>query len=80
MEIILGIYGVFVVAMLLLLIRNRQVYEFRGKILDKIEENYQGDHAKFLEMRAAFQEVSYEEMVYKFWRPLDSFYDMKRFE
>ncbi len=80
MEIILGIYGVFVAAMLFLLIRNHQVYEFRGKILDKMYANSPGNLAKFLEMRNVFHEVSYDEMLFKFWKPLNSFYDMKRFE
>lgn len=80
MEIILGIYIVLVVLGVLLLIRNQQVYDFRIKLLNKMSENYQGNHEKFWEMRNAFYEVSYDEMLFKFWKPLDSFYDMSKFE
>lgn len=69
-KLILEIICILMIALgILLFIRNEIVYNFRKKIIDKIflSENWQ-------EKLKEFDKVSYDEMVYKFWKPIKSFY------
>lgn len=50
--------------------RNTLVYRYRMSILNEIRKNQDNFEEKILE----FESVSYDEMVYKFWKPLNSFY------
>jgi len=63
------------------MLRNNWVAEERRRILDMASEK-----AKWLmkngfnwqEPYDYFQSVSYDEMLYKFWKPVGSFYDENR--
>jgi len=80
-------YIIFCIPILLILtllvIRNIQVLRYRinliKRISDKNEEEiikgigYNGWRYKMLD-----EEISYSEMVIKFWKPLDSFYDLNK--
>lgn len=57
---------------MLALIRNELVFKFRGKILDNAPMD---DHGAFTDYVREFERVSYHEMVFKFWKPLRSFYN-----
>jgi hypothetical protein len=65
----------FLIACIYLLLRNEQVYRFRGSVLDQIfeEENWK-------ELLAAFEQISYTDMVNKFWKTLPSFYEGTKLE
>ena len=54
--------------------RNQTVYDYRSRIIEIIfsKDDWKWRHKEF-------RKVSYNEMVYKFWKPLDSFYKDKKF-
>ena len=66
-----------------LFIRNKIVYKFRHKLIELISEIDKEEIAKHLgysgERFKEFGTVSYDEMVWKFWRRCSSFYKDKRF-
>ena len=53
-----------------MLVRNTRVFNYRGKIIDGVYR-----HDDWMELRRVFTSVSYKRMLYRFWKPLDSFYD-----
>lgn len=67
---------IIIVASLVMLFRNNAVASFRRDLLQQIRP---GD-PKFYEKMGYLLSVSYDEMVYKFWKPLKSFYDMEKFK
>lgn len=61
--------------------RNSEVHLYRMELLKKIELIVLDEEVgSSWEWRIAeFKKVNYDEMVYKFWKPLDSFYPDKKF-
>lgn len=65
----------------ILAIRNRRVYEYRSVLINKIYDRNIEDidagrpPSSYKHRRDIYNSVSYEEMTFKFWRKLDSFYD-----
>ena len=69
---------VLICAFFLFISRNTAVYRYRMQLLSRISESATRD----IEARRpwgwrfdALSAVTYDEMVFKFWRPLSSFYD-----
>jgi hypothetical protein len=65
----IGLLGLTVI----IIIRNNRVYRFRMGMLDAI----QIDDPDFYRKLDRFNSVSYNQMVFQFWRPLGSFYNIK---
>lgn len=85
-SIVLAVIGELVILyasfILFMFYRNDKVYNYRQRLLDRICEAAYRDaqKCKSHEWRFdMFRMVSYEEMVDKFWKPLDSFYPDKSF-
>jgi len=80
---LISVLSIFVI---IFAIRNNQVLEARMRILDliwKLNINELPMMSKKAiencELRYKyFESVSFNEMVYKFWKPISSFYDLKR--
>ena len=67
---------------IILSIRNERVLQERLKIIDMVSKQAQwimecgiGD---FNQPYDYYHSVSYDEMLYKFWRPVNSFYDYEK--
>ena len=63
-------------------IRLHQVVEYRKKLLVIIcvlaqRDTLEGKDCKW--RLNAFEKVSFDDMLWKFWKPLDSFYEHKNF-
>jgi hypothetical protein len=58
------------------LIRNFQVYRYRMNIIDYVYSTPQ----EMNELIDIYNSVSYNEMLYTFWKPLDSFYKGTKLE
>lgn len=59
-------------------VRSNKVYQFRVDLIHEIGAAAARDIAAGRDWRwryAAYDEVSYNDMAVKFWKPLDSFYD-----
>lgn len=76
------LYLIFILTTLCLLFwflhRNRQVSKYRGQVLDRISELSDRDIANGSGWKwryEAYGGVSYDEMLMKFWIPLDKFYE-----
>lgn len=57
--------------------RNYEVHRYSRNLLGLIDRASEQDIARHREFKwrfKAFDSVSYDEMVMKFWKPLDSFY------
>lgn len=79
--ILLGISFLTLVMSAWLLIRNIAVYNYRGKLLDLVFDERPGDKlGAWQERHKYYATVSYNEMVYKFWKPISSFYDERKFK
>lgn len=75
----LAFMGLFCI---LMLIRNEMVYKYRISLIHKIAEMGDKDIRAGKDPRwrwEYFHRVDYDTMVYKFWKPLDSFYKNKAF-
>lgn len=59
-------------ALLLLMIRNNKVHEYRIAIINEVYS----DPGSFLFpfKHAEYKSISYNKMMFQFWRPVDSFY------
>lgn len=74
--ILVGIFNLF------LMYRNRQVFDYRMELLDKVSKMADKDIAAGREFRWRYEylgTVEYNTMVMQFWKPLDSFYPNKSF-
>lgn len=63
-------------------IRNTSVYNYRIRLNEKVSDRARADIRQNRDWRWRYEmlnEVSYDEMMFKFWRPLDSFYPDKSF-
>jgi hypothetical protein len=60
------------------LIRNQCVLRERLRIIDKIHELNKADSQYDGWRYKAFDEISYDQMFYQFWRPVRSFYKNHR--
>ena len=70
---------------LYVLCRNEKVFRYRKALLDSIEQRNRAEIDKGIYDRwrrryDLFDQVEYETMLYRFWRPIDSFYDVDLFE
>lgn len=64
----------------LVTVRNALVLRYRTNLLDKVSTLAESDADGDWEWRfETLESVSYDEMVLKFWKPLDSFYPDKSF-
>lgn len=78
--IVVGIIGIGVC--IICLYRLREVYEYRNFILDLMSEKCKEDilnNRDHLWRYVVFEKVTFGEMVNKFWKPLDSFYEDNKF-
>ena len=65
-----------------MLLRNWLVFKYRGVLLSEISKKFKEDienEREWLWRYDKFEEVTYNEMMYKFWKPLSSFYKDKSF-
>lgn len=79
MTVVIGICVIlFGLASYICLIRNHQVYNYRKHLLDHMLAVLQSRTAEAIqqvdEMLAVLNTVSYNQMVWKFWKPVHSFY------
>lgn len=59
--------------------RNEAVCDYRKMLLDAIKAACELDHGEGWEDRyAAYDEVTYDTMVYQFWKPLSAFYSREQ--
>ena len=66
----------------LMLFRNKLVWKYRKMVLNELSKKTNEDVAnerEWLWRYDKFDEVTYNEMMYKFWKPLSSFYKDKSF-
>jgi hypothetical protein len=83
----MGIQVVTVLCLLIILwaiislIRNNMVYHFRARLLYSLYNQVvrEKDYDQWKRNIKKFESVSYHEMVYKFWKPIKSFYKMEDF-
>lgn len=59
-------------AFLIIFIRNDIVFRFRMKLLNSVDNIVRPEVV--IKLLYQIHQVSYQEMVWKFWRPLKSFY------
>ena len=79
-NLILGVLSIIFILSIIILYRNNKVYNYRIELLDKVSEKADEDIKKGLDWETRYKklkEVGYHEMIYKFWKPLDSFYDLE---
>ena len=75
-SIVLACFSIF------MFVRNEYVFNFRKKMLGKISKGANLDIENKKDWRwryVAFDAISYDMMMFKFWKPLDSFYENKDF-
>lgn len=69
---------IIMIASLCLLWRNRMVDKYRGQLLyqmgDAIKKDFDSGEMNWRWRFEKYHEVTYYQMLYKFWKPLDSFY------
>lgn len=70
------IWFTFGVAVVYLLIRNERVYRYRSRLNKTVFAASVWDYKWRVEM---MDRVSYDDMMLRFWKPLDSFYPDKSF-
>ena len=66
----------------LMLFRNKLVWKYRKVVLNELSKKTNEDvenEREWLWRYDKFDEVTYNEMMYKFWKPLSSFYKDKSF-
>lgn len=76
------VIGVLIIGASLLLIRNAKVAEYRLTLIDKIHDLNVAeiDTRPYDTWRySEFNKVTYEQMLYHFWKPLTAFYKDKSF-
>lgn len=75
MTVSLIVYGLLVFIGIGMLYRNHRVSEERDRILKKVSQLADKDEIDNWEWRYdAFKEITYEEMLFYFWKPVKSFY------
>lgn len=82
MNILLVIFTALLLFSLYMLVRNFRVYDYRNNMLDSLSTSTHDDIMKGREWRWRlddYDSVSYDEMMFKFWRRFDSFYPDKSF-
>ena len=65
-----------------LMVRNNRVFHYRNYLIEEMFRAGRDDIAHGRDpswRREVFYSVSYNEMVYKFWKPLSEFYEDKSF-
>jgi len=66
------LFSIGALSMYIGFIRNDRVWDFRTKLLDVIFEANE-DRAQLLR---EYNSANYNDMVWQFWRPLQSFWDL----
>lgn len=81
MIIVFYLFGFLMAVQFCGIIQNYRVYVYRQKILNFIyHKNMEEIHAgkdDIFWRNIAYDEVSYGDMLYKFWKPFDSFFPQK---
>lgn len=76
-----GAFGLLLICSLLILRRNDKVYDYRIRLLYTIEiadlNDIRNGNFEVAWRLDVFRSVPYDEMLYRFWKPLDSFYKGK---
>jgi len=78
MSVLTNISLIVILLSVIVIIRNNQVYKYRMKILDLVFAQAMRDVREGRDpiwRYDAMRDVSYESMLYQFWKPLDSFWD-----
>lgn len=73
---IIIIMGIMITA-IMLMIRNQLVYKERNNVLKKIHKLCEEDIIKGVKWKCRYieyEKITYEEMLYKIWIPVKSFY------
>lgn len=81
MSVLTNISLIVILVSVLLMIRNNQVYKYRMKILDLVFAQAMRDVREGRDpiwRYDAMRAVSYDRMIWQFWKPLDSFWDEAR--
>lgn len=63
--------------------RNNEVFRYRREMIQYMHDLNMNDIENlrpFTWRYKLFNDVSYEEMLWKFWKPIDSFWDLDKFE
>jgi len=60
--------------------RNQKVYNYRTKLLNSVSSKIREDLGSNngLWRYDEFEKITYDEMVWKFWIPVDKFYDLDK--
>lgn len=87
-DIVLYVMVAMQISVILLVVRNQRVYNYKKLLLDKIDKRNVEElrlcktkkdaetSGRNVERRyMAFDAVSYNKMVFTFWKPIKSFYD-----
>lgn len=78
--VILLILNTLLVLCILLIIRNYMVHNYRMKILKQMEKSLRIDsYEQWDKKMNYFKSISYDKMVFNFWKPVNKFYDEKIF-
>jgi len=76
MNIMLLFFFLFLAFVVALLIRNEMVYNYRTKIAEIV---FSAGVWDWQWREAAMDAVNYDDMMLRFWKPLDTFYSDKSF-
>lgn len=70
-----------VVVSLYMLYRNFRVYRYRTRIRNLVFDKRPGEPPlAWMDRLKYYETVSYDDMMKKFWKPVNSFYDEERFK
>ena len=64
----------------MILFRNEKVNDERKRIIDMCYYNLGDDYDTYVKAVDYYDSVTYNEMLYTFWKPIKSFYDYSKFE
>ncbi len=82
MSILLWVDTIVILVALLVMLRNSLVYRYRTTLIAQMHERSMADiHAGRDPWwrHKVYDQVSYNQMMFKFWKPLKSFYPDKSF-
>ena len=76
-DVFLNVLMILLVCSLIILARNERVSQYRARLLSQVSRAAKDDIKKDMPWKwryDVFDSVSYEQMLFKFWKPLKSFY------
>ena len=81
LSILLILSIVSMIFILYLLHRNYTVYHYRQYIQELVFDERPGEPANaYVKRLKYYDSVSYDDMMRKFWKPVNSFYDERKFK